>query len=268
MTERGTYPPGTPYRYHAITAAGAAYIDMRDVVHNRGKDIVPGDRGSSWFKFMTPLHYVVEEYQTHKDQGGQSQQFLFAFGKSKVIKGDDLSFRLYRLFASLRKLNRRVDEIEQGSLRQLIFVTFHSAPVEETLDRLGLKWLEESGVMMWDLKRDEQLESRFDKLAMRFEYVLESLGIRFEDTRFGNLSRSSGNATVFMIQTLLALFYRDKDQQAAFAARRPLCWLRYTWVGHTLDQMNVTTGEGPKRRDESQMNCNDVPQRRNEKAFS
>ncbi|KAF4990375.1 hypothetical protein FGRMN_8510 [Fusarium graminum] len=240
---------------------------MRDVLSNRGKNIMPGDRGSYWFKFMTPLHYVLEEYQNHRYQAGQSQQFSFAFGKSNVIKGDDLSFRLYRLFASLRKLNRRVDEIEQGSLRQLIFVTFHSAPVAEALDRLGFKWLGESGVMIWDLRRDRQLESRFDKLAIHFEYVLESLGIRFEDTRFGNLSRCSGNTAVLTIQPILALFYANKDQKGAFTACRPLCWLRYTWVGHTLDQTNVAPGEGPKRRDDSQMNCNSVPQRRNEKAF-
>ncbi|KAM0235022.1 hypothetical protein ACHAP5_009835 [Fusarium lateritium] len=268
MAKCGGSPPGIPYRYHPVTEAGVAYMDMRNVLNGRGKDIMPGDRGSAWFKLMTPLHYIVEEYKDHTHQPGQPQQFLFAFGRSKLVKADELSYRLYRLFAALRKMNRLKDEIEEGTFRKLIFITFDSVPVEETLSRLGLKWLREPYVQIWDLQRDSRLQSRFHNLSMPFEYVLESLGIRFEDTRFGNLSRCAGNIAVFMMQFLLALSYRDKDQGDEFTARKPMCWLRYTWVGHALDQMYMAPGELPKRREESQMNRNDVPQRRNDNAFS
>jgi hypothetical protein len=268
MARCGGLPPGIPYRYRPVIEAGVAYMDMRNVLHGRGKDVMPGDRGSAWFKLMTPLHYIVEEYQDHKYQSGKPQQFLFAFGRSKLVKADELAYRLYRLFAALRKMNRLKDETEEGMFRKLIFVTFNSVPVEETLSRLDLKWLREPYVQIWDLQRDSRLQSRFHNLPMPFEHVLESLGIRFEDTRFGNLSRCAGNTAVFIVQVFLALFYKDEDQNDSFMAHKPMCWLRYTWVGHALDQMNIAPGELPKRRDESQMNRNDVPQRRNEKAFS
>lgn len=58
---------------------------MRDVLHGRGKGVVPGDRGSAWFKLMTPLHYIVEEYKDHRYESGQRQQFLFAFGTFREI---------------------------------------------------------------------------------------------------------------------------------------------------------------------------------------
>ncbi|CAJ0552145.1 Ff.00g061240.m01.CDS01 [Fusarium sp. VM40] len=268
LAKCGGSPPGIPYRCHPVTEAGVAYMDMRDVLHGRGKDVIPGDRGSAWFKLMTPLHYIVEEYKDHQHESGQPQQFLFAFGRSKLVKANELAYRLYRLFAALRKMNRLKDEIGKGTFRKLIFITFNSVPVEDTLSRLGLEWLRESYVQTWDLQRDSRLQSRFKNLPMSFEYVLESLGIRFEDTRFGNLSRCAGNTAVFVAQVFLALFYRDEDQKDAFIACKPMCWLRYTWVGHALDQTNMAPGELPKRRDENQMNRNDVPQRRNEKVFS
>lgn len=229
---------------------------------------MPGVRGSAWFKLMTPLHYIVEVYKDHQHESGQRQQFLFAFGRSKLVKANELAYRLYRLFAALREMNRLKDEIEEGMFRKLIFITFNSVPVEDTLSRLGLKWLGEPYVQIWDLQRDSRLQSRSQNLPIPFEYVLASLGNRFEDTRFRNLSRCAGNTAVFMAQTPLAIFYRDKDQKDAFIACKPMCWLRYTWVGDVLDQTNMAPGKLPRRRDESQMNCNDVPQRRNEKLFS
>jgi hypothetical protein len=268
LAKCGRLPPGIPYQHYPVTEAGVAYMDMRDVLHGRGKVVIPGDRGSAWFKLMTPLHYIVEEYKGQKHESGQPQQFLFAFGRSKLVKANELAHRLYRLFAALRKMNRLKDEIEEGTFRKLIFITFNSVLVEETLSRLGLRWLGEPYVQIWDLQRDSRLQSRFQNLPVPFEYVLESLGIRFEDTRFGNLSRCAGNTAVFVVQVFLALFYRDEDQKDTFIACKTMCWLRYTWVGHALDQTNMAPGELPKRRGESQMNRNDVPQRRNEKVFS
>ncbi|KAH7246441.1 hypothetical protein BKA59DRAFT_528271 [Fusarium tricinctum] len=244
LAKCGRLPPGIPYQHYPVTEAGVAYMDMRDVLHGRGKVVIPGDRGSAWFKLMTPLHYIVEEYKGQKHESGQPRQFLFAFGRSKL------------------------DEIEEGTFRKLIFITFNSVLVEETLSRLGLRWLGEPYVQIWDPQRDSRLQSRFQNLPVPFEYVLESLGIRFEDTRFGNLSRCAGNTAVFVVQVFLALFYRDEDQKDTFIACKTMCWLRYTWVGHALDQTNMAPGELLKRRDESQMNRNDVPQRRNEKVFS
>jgi hypothetical protein len=184
---------------------------------------------------------------------------LFAFGRSKLVKANELAYRLHRLFGAPRKMNRLKDEIEEGTFRKLIFITFNSVPVKETLSRLGLKWLREPYVQIWDLQRDSRLQSRFHNLPMPFEYVLESLAIRFKDTRFGSLSRCAGNTAVFIVQMFLALFYKYEDQDDSFMARKPMCWMRYTWVGHALDQVNMAPGELPKRRDESQMNRNDVP---------
>jgi hypothetical protein len=173
---------------------------------------------------------------------------------------------LYRVFSALRKKNRRKDEVEQGCLRQLILLTFDAEPVKIALLQLRLEWLAEPNVQIWDLKKEKQFETRLQQPAA-FEHVLERLGISFEDTRFGKLSSCTGNAAVFMIQTILAFFYRDEHQKASFEGRRPLSWLRYTWVGHSLDQLNLAPGELPKRRRESEMNRHNLPQRKNEKAF-
>jgi hypothetical protein len=67
MAKCGGSPPGIPYRHHPVTEAGVAYMDTRFVLHGRGKDVIPGDRGSAWFKLMTPLHYIVEEYKGYKN---------------------------------------------------------------------------------------------------------------------------------------------------------------------------------------------------------
>ncbi|KAI1010841.1 hypothetical protein LB503_005056 [Fusarium chuoi] len=255
---------GPSYRQNPVTEAGITYLDMRDILYDRGKGVIPGDRGSSWFKYMTPLHYIVEEFE-NQDTPYQSP-YLFAFGRSRRVQEKDLAYRLYRVFAALKKKNRRKDEIEQGRLRQLILLAFDAEPVKTTLLQLGLEWLAEPNVQIWDMKQEKQFETRLQQPAV-FEHVLERLGIRFEDTRFGKLTSCSGNATVFMIQMILAFFYIDEYQKALFEDRRQLGWLRYTWVGHSLDQLNLAPGELPKRRGESQMNRHDVPQRQNEKAF-
>ncbi|KAI1016817.1 hypothetical protein LB504_007001 [Fusarium proliferatum] len=238
---------GPSCRHDPVLEAGVAYLDMRDILYDRGKGVIPGDRGSSWFKYMAPLHYIVEEFE--------NQDTL-----------DQSPYLLYRVFAALKKKNRRKDEVEQGRLRQLILLTFDAESVKTTLLQLGLEWLAEPNVQIWDMKQEKQFETRIKQPAV-FEHVLERLGIRFEDTRFGTLTSCSGNATVFMIQMILAIFYIDECQKALFEDRRPLSWLRYTWVGHSLDQLNLAPGELPKRRRESEMNRHDVPQRQNEKAF-
>ncbi|KAF5688876.1 FMn-dependent 2-nitropropane dioxygenase [Fusarium circinatum] len=255
---------GPSSRHDPIMEAGIACIDMRDILYDRGKGVIPGDRGSSWFKYMAPLHYIVEESE-NQDISDQSP-YLFAFGQSKRVQEKILAHRLYRVFVGLKKKNRRKDEAEQGRLRQLILLTFDAEPVKTGLLQLGLDWLAEPNVQIWDLKKEKQFETRLQQPAV-FEHVLECLGIRFEDTRFGKLSSCSGNAAVFMIQMILAFFYRDEVQKALFEDRRPLKWLRYTWVGHSLDQLNLAPGELPKQRSESEMNCHDAPQRQNEKAF-
>ncbi|EXA41776.1 hypothetical protein FOQG_02183 [Fusarium oxysporum f. sp. raphani 54005] len=255
---------GPSYRQDPIIEAGVAYLDMRDILYDRGKGLMPGDRGSSWFKYMAPLHYIVEEFE-NQDESDQSP-YLFAFGRSRRVREKDLAYRLYRVFSALRKKNRRKDEVEQGRLRQLILLTFDTEPVKSALLQLALEWLAEPNVQIWDLKKENQFQTRLQQPAV-FEHVLERLGIRFEDTRFGKLTSCSGNATVFMIQTILAFFYKSAGQKALLEERRPLSWLRYTWVGHSLDQMNLAPGDVPRRRRESEMNRHNVPQKKNEKAF-
>ncbi|CZR39038.1 uncharacterized protein FPRO_05770 [Fusarium proliferatum ET1] len=255
---------GPSCRHDPVIDAGIAYLDMRDILYDRGKGVIPGDRGSSWFKYMAPLHYIVEEFE-YQDTLDQSP-YLFAFGRSRRVQEKYLAYRLYRVFAALKKKNRRKDEIEQGRLRQLILPTFDADSVKTTLQQLGLEWLAEPNVQICDMKQEKQFETRIKQPAV-FEHVLERLGIRFEDTRFGKLTSCSGNVTVFMIQMILAFFYVDEGQKVLFEDRRPLSWLRYTWVGHSLDQLNLAPGELPKRRRESEMNRHDVPQRQNEKAF-
>ncbi|KAF5632810.1 hypothetical protein F52700_6348 [Fusarium sp. NRRL 52700] len=255
---------GPSHRHDPVIEAGIAYLDMRDILYDRGKGVIPGDRGSSWFKYMTPLHYIVEEFENQYTS--DQSPYLFAFGRSRRVQEKDLAYRLYRVFAALKKKNRRKNEVEQGRLRQLILLTFDADSVKTALLQLGLNWLAEPNVQIWDLKKEKQFETRLQQPAV-FEYVLERMGIRFEDTRFGKLTSCSGNATVFMIQMILAFFYTDERQKALFEDRRPLRWLRYTWVGHSLDQLNLASGEVPKRRRESEMNRHDVPQKQNEKAF-
>ncbi|KAF5632100.1 hypothetical protein F25303_9503 [Fusarium sp. NRRL 25303] len=217
---------GPSCRQNPVIEAGIAYLDMRDILYDRGKGVIPGDRGSSWFKYMAPLHYIVEEFE-NQDTLDQSP-YLFAFGRSRRVQEKDLANRLYRVFAALKKKNRRKDEIEQGRLRQLILLTFDAESVKTTLLQLGLEWLAEPNVQIRDMKQEKQFETRIKQPAV-FEHVLEHLGIRFEDTRFGKLTSCSGNATVFMIQMILAFFYIDEYQKALFEDRRPLSWLRYTW---------------------------------------
>ncbi|KAF4503128.1 hypothetical protein FAGAP_683 [Fusarium agapanthi] len=225
--EPGVSLDGPSSRHDPIIEAGIAYLDMRDVLYDRGKGVIPGDRGSSWFKYMTPLHYIVEEFE-NQDISDQSP-YLFAFGRSRGVQEKDLAYRLYRVSAALKKKNRRKDEVEQGRLRQLILLTFDAEPIKTALSQLGLDWLAQPSVQIWDLKKERQFETRLQQPAV-FEHVLERLGIRFEDTRFGKLSSCSGNASVFMIQMILAFFYRDESQKALFEDRRPLKWLRYTWI--------------------------------------
>ncbi|KAF5012985.1 hypothetical protein FDECE_992 [Fusarium decemcellulare] len=272
MTKIGRYADGTQYRYHPLTEAGIAYLDMRNIMYKRGRGMMPGDRGSSWFRLMTPLHYILEEYKDHWGHLCRSdwlhvEPYLFAFGKSKVVREKELVNSLRGLFTSLRRMNRWKEEIKHNQPRELIFLTFDSTLVENTLSRLRLGWLAEPSVQIWDLQKDMQLELRFNWPKMRFEYVMESLGLRFEDNRFGNLAHCAGNAAVFTIQVLLALFYKDGEQSAAFAAKMPMSWLHFTWVGHTLDQTNIGPGDTARRREESQMNRHHVPQRRDMNAF-
>ncbi|KAF5607428.1 FMn-dependent 2-nitropropane dioxygenase [Fusarium subglutinans] len=223
-------------RHDPIIEAGIAYIDMRDILYDRGKGVLPGDRGSSWFKYMAPLHYIVEEFE-NQDISDQSP-YLFAFDRSKKVPEKNLAHRLYRVFAGLKKKNRRKDEVEQGRLRQLILLTFDAEPVKTGLLQLELDWLAEPNLQIWELKKEKQFETRLQQPAV-FEHVLERLGIRFEDTRFGKLSSCSGNASVFMIQMILAFFYRDEVQKALFEDRRPLKWLRYTWVPSRLPYLTL-----------------------------
>ncbi|KAF5536562.1 hypothetical protein FMEXI_10297 [Fusarium mexicanum] len=163
---------GPSSRHDPIIEAGIAYIDMRDILYDRGKGVIPGDRGSSWFKYMAALHYIVEEFE-NQDISDQSP-YLFAFGRSKRVQEKNLVHRLYRVFAGLKKKNRRKDEVEQGRLRQLILLTFDAEPVKTGLLQLGLDWLAEPNIQIWDLKKEKQFETRLQQPAV-FEHVLERL---------------------------------------------------------------------------------------------
>ncbi|KAM5388373.1 hypothetical protein ACJA88_000237 [Fusarium oxysporum] len=106
---------GPSYRQDPIIEAGVAYLDMRDILYDRGKGVMPGDRGSSWFKYMTPLHYIVEEFE-NQDESDQSP-YLFAFGRSRRVQEKDLAYRLYRVFSALRKKNRRKEPVKTALLQ-------------------------------------------------------------------------------------------------------------------------------------------------------
>ncbi|KAK7432355.1 hypothetical protein QQZ08_000917 [Neonectria magnoliae] len=221
---------------------------------------------------MTPLHYIIEEYQDHWGHICQSdwlhtEPYHFAFGKSRTIPERIVADRLHKIFCTFQKRNRTAEEIRQNQVREILFLTFDSALAERTLSRLGLSWLTMRNVQIWDIQKDLQLELRFTSPKMRFEYVMEALGLRFHDGRVGNLSHCAGNAAVFIVQVFLALFYKDHEQAVAFAARRPVSWLRYTWVGHALDQSNIAPGDSARRREKNQMNRHEVPQPRDVNAF-
>lgn len=272
MSRVGRHPDGKEYRYKPLTEIAFTSLDMRNVIHKAGQNIRPGDRGSSWFKLMTPIHYRIEEYQDHRGHLCQSdalhaQSYSFAFGKSKALREADIALRLQDIFTALQKSNRTDKEKANRSNRQLIFLTFGSEMVETTLTRLGLSWLTQPNVKIWDVQRDWELELRFDWPKMKFEHVMEILGVRFEDTRFGSITSCAGNASVFLIQVFLALFYKNEAQCVAFAAREPVPWLPFTWVGHTLDQANIAPGETPQRRTDDQLNDSNVPQRVNQDVF-
>ncbi|RBA08871.1 hypothetical protein FPRO05_07151 [Fusarium proliferatum] len=173
----------------------------------------------------------LEEFE-NQDTLDQSP-YLFAFGRSRRVQEKYLAYRLYRVFAALKKKNRRKDEIEQGRLRQLILPTFDADSVKTTLQQLGLEWLAEPNVQICDMKQEKQFETRIKQPAV-FEHVLERLGIRFEDTRFGKLTSCSGNVTVFMIQMILAFFYVDevylKDRRRAHLTQLAfVADVIYTW---------------------------------------
>ncbi|KPM38837.1 hypothetical protein AK830_g7744 [Neonectria ditissima] len=268
----GRYADGREYSFKPLTEVGISCLDMRDVIRGRGRKTHPGDRGSSWFRFMTPLHYMIDEYKDHWGHICQSdwlhaEPYHFAFGTTKAVPERCIANRLQNLFISFQKRNRTAREIKENEVRQILFLTFDSTLAEKTLSRLGLSWLTRRNVQIWDIQRDLQLELRFSWPKMRFEYVMEALGLRFEDSRFGNLSHCAGNAAVFIIQVFLALFYKSYEQSVAFAARHPVPWLRYTWVGHALDQTNVAPGDSARRREQNQMNRHEVPQRRDVNAF-
>jgi hypothetical protein len=90
-------------------------------------------------------------------------------------------------------------------------------------------------VQIWHIQKDFQLELRFDWLKVRLEDVTVPLGLRYENGRFSNIAHRAGNVTVFMIQIVLALFYKSHEQATAFGCRAAVPWLRYTWVEHGLD---------------------------------
>ncbi|KAH7225024.1 hypothetical protein BKA60DRAFT_593370 [Fusarium oxysporum] len=186
------------------------------------------------YLYMTPLHYIVEEFE-NQDELDQSP-YLFAFGRSRRVQEKDLAYRLYRVFSALRKKNRRKDEVEQGRLRQLILLTFDTEPVKTALLQLTLEWLAEPNVQIWDLKKENQFQTRLQQPAV-FEHVLERLGIRFEDTQFGKLTSCSGNATVFMIQTILAFSYKNAGQKALLEERIPLT--HHTNITHTNKSLQI-----------------------------
>ncbi|KAH6893071.1 hypothetical protein B0T10DRAFT_591963 [Thelonectria olida] len=263
MTKLGRFADGREHRFKPLTEIGLSYLDMRDVIKGRGQNISPGDRGSSWFRLMTPIHYIVEEYRGHWGHLCQAdwlhtESYLFAFGKSRMVRESHIAHRMQRIFESLQRRNRTPEEVRHKTPRDIIFLVFDAAPVETTLSRLGLPWLTLRNVQTWDIQKDFQLELRFDWPRMRFEDVMEALGLRYEDGRFGNIAHCAGNAAVFTMQVFLALFYKSREQATAFACRAAVPWLRYTWVGHALDQANVAPGLEARRREDSQMNRHDV----------
>ncbi|KAH7165712.1 hypothetical protein EDB81DRAFT_838410 [Dactylonectria macrodidyma] len=271
MYKMAKHAGGEEYRYKPVTEIGFTYLDMRTVYGRRGTP--PGDRGSSWFRFMNPSHFIIEEYQDHRGHLCQSDTphdhtYTFAFGKSKTMKEENIARRLHEFFLSLQRSNRTKKEKADKTNRQIIFLTFGSDLVERTLSRLGLSsWFNLPNVKLWDVEKDLELELLFDWRKTEFEYVLEILGLRFVDNRFGSIMRCAGNASVFLIQAFLALFYKNGRQSVAFAARKPMPWLPYTWVGFTLDQANIAPGETPRRRADDQVNDAKVPQKMNGEAF-
>ncbi|KAH7145968.1 hypothetical protein B0J13DRAFT_622669 [Dactylonectria estremocensis] len=272
MYKMTRHADGEEYRYKPVTEIGFTYLDMRTVFRGGRRATLPGDRGSSWFRLMNPSHFIIEEYQDHRGHLCQSDTphnhtYSFAFGKSKTIKEDHIARRLQEFFLSLQRSNRTKKEKASNTNRQIIFLTFGSDLVERTLSRLGLSWFDHSNVKLWDVEKDLELELLMDWRKTEFEYVLEMLGLRFVDNRFGSIMRCAGNASVFLIQAVLALFYKNGWQSVAFAARQPMPWLPYTWVGFTLDQANIAPGEMPRRRAEDQVNDSKIPQKMNGDAF-
>lgn len=70
------------------------------------------------------------------------------------------------------------------------------------------------------------------------QYAMEALGLRFLDPWAGNLCHCAANDAVFELQMLLAFNYLDAEQVHTFWSRGYMPWLRYTWVGSTVDACN------------------------------
>ncbi|CAM1503042.1 Fc.00g078180.m01.CDS01 [Cosmosporella sp. VM-42] len=265
MAKVGETDSGRQYRYKPITEAGWSFLDVR-ALRQKGK--APGDRGNELFRQIKTRHFLVDEYRGHwghhcTAHWHKTSPYLFGFGSSQIIKTDALPHNLNQAFLQLCKQNRTKEEIVNKKLRQIIFLTWDSQLEENTVARLGLRWFEEENVRLWDLQGITPFRMRFNRPKSKAESVMETMGLRFLDQRHGNLSHCAANDATFQLQLLLALFYMTPKQLDDFLDWKELPWLRYTWSGFTMDQVNAPPGQTPQPRPDSQRNDSNVPQVRN-----
>lgn len=221
---------------------------------------------------MTKRHLIIEEYKTHfehtcKARWHHTSPYLFAFGKSQLVKEDQHAARLSQAFQQLAKSNRTPEEVKVNALRQIIFVTWHPALEERTLARLQLPWFHEPNVKLWDMQKADLIRRRFGRSEMKAEYALEGMGIRFIDQDFGDISHCAANDAVLLMQLTLACAYSDNGQKAKFVKMERLPWLNYGWSGFTMDKINTPPDQPSFRRPESQLNDNAVDQVENPSAW-
>lgn len=254
------------YRYKPLTEAGLAMLDIRAL---RDHKTAPGDRGNELFQFIKTIHFTVKEFEGHWGHECSSAPWekpsysRFAFGTSLPISTEDLSNRLSQAMRSLSERNRTPHEEENQELRQLLFLVWDSRVKENTVSRLGLNWFLAPNVQLWDLQAAEPFGRRFGRHDLPIDYALEALGLRYIDQRHGNISHCAGNEAAFVLQLFIALNYIEPHLYREFLDWKRVPWLRYTWNGFMLDQVNTVPGEQAQRRPDSQKNDNDVPQIRN-----
>lgn len=254
---------GTQSRFNPEVEYGLAELDVRALVENGG---VPDDRGHAFFSKIRSQHHIIEEYKGDLSLH-LTNPYHFAYGRSKILPANELARCLHRQIRALSTRRLTKTDRSQGVERSLIFLTWNAPSVENTLERLGMTWIKWPNVQVWDLQISDEFRLRFDQEYLKCEYLMETMGLRHLDQVKGNLANCAGNRAVFFLQIALAFFYMDGNQRTQFQSWQEIPFLRHTWIGRPLDQLNIPPGEEPTPRLPSQRNDPLVSQRRTERFY-
>ncbi|KAK6835192.1 hypothetical protein PG987_009886 [Apiospora arundinis] len=226
----------------------------------------PGDRGQNWARYTKKVHAIVEERWTHQKEtcpmpwhrailasGGPAS---FAFGQSVVVKEARLKEFIEKQFDLARRPQYFAERVKgQGARRdwyakRKIRLMAWDVGLEKAI--LWLLNVSLENVELYDLQRHPDVMRFFGGQQAGASNFLASVGIRDVDKKYANLGHNAGNDAVFACAGFLALCCLTDAQLAKYRARVPITpALDYSWVGYTLDRVNVRPGAAASQSQKS-----------------